>query len=358
MQIYEYLFAGLIIVALLTGSTVMMISMSTPISNASDKDLLKVTGEKIMTQLLLDPGYPSSWGSDNVPQEITVFGLAKYGQTSRDAYDLDPNKVLQIGKIDGLTNYPISKNIVLDLLNLENTYGFTIEFKEALRITSPQQTGPNSYSITVTSDYNLPLMGTQVSAVLYYIDNSQSPPKIAHEGTIHGSTLYDGSCSLEFTSSPTTDKILFVAANYYGIHQAKLFQINSGTPLHATLFQDRLVPDPATPYQIQNGADSREVLLIRTESGFEANDFQITNAGTASNFVLENPPENSAIAVIAISGNNLLLADRDFSQIVYRTIDFPDPNTRATDSAYSLDRTVQIDGSTFTATLYIWRMSY
>ena len=52
MHIYEYLFAGLIIIALLIGSTMMVTTLSTPASNASDKDSLKVTAEKIMTQML------------------------------------------------------------------------------------------------------------------------------------------------------------------------------------------------------------------------------------------------------------------------------------------------------------------
>jgi hypothetical protein len=76
MHIYDYLFAGVIIIALLLGSTVMLTTLLSPAINASDKDLLKIAAEKIATQILLDPGYPSNWGSDNTSQQnMKVFGL-------------------------------------------------------------------------------------------------------------------------------------------------------------------------------------------------------------------------------------------------------------------------------------------
>ena len=83
MQIYEYLFAGLIIVLLLTVSTVMVTTIATPTNNASDKNQLSSTAQKVMTQMMLDSGYPTTWG--NTSAEPTVFGLAKCGVTSRQA---------------------------------------------------------------------------------------------------------------------------------------------------------------------------------------------------------------------------------------------------------------------------------
>ena len=94
MQIYEYLFAGLIIVLLLTVSTVMVTTIATPTNNASDKNQLSSTAQKVMTQMMLDSGYPTTWG--NISAEPTVFGLAKCGVTSRQAYELDPDKVMRL----------------------------------------------------------------------------------------------------------------------------------------------------------------------------------------------------------------------------------------------------------------------
>jgi len=343
MHIYEYLFAGVIIIGLLIGSTVMVTTLSSPASNASDKDLLKVNAEKIMTQMLLDSGYPYNWGSDNT--SLKVFGLAKYGQTSREAYLLDPDKVL---RLNSNASYYFPASNASSLLNLGKDYGFTLEFNETLQV-SVNQTGPTDiYSISVTSDYALPIMGANVSAVLYYIDSNS---KIAHEEPQYRTTLFDGFCVFNFESSITTPKVLAVAVNYYGAHTAKLYSANS--TLSATLFGSQLIADPNQPYNISGAADSREIILIPTSTGFETRDFSIRNAGDSTNFVLDSPPEPSAIAVLAVSENKLLVANRDFSNISYRTI----PAIRSAPFAYSIERTVLIGGATFTATLYFWRMS-
>lgn len=83
MHIYEYLFSGVLIIALLIGATVMLTSLSIPTQNAAAKNQLQVTAEKIITQILLDPGYaqitnPYEWGSSGIPQQnldLRIFGL-------------------------------------------------------------------------------------------------------------------------------------------------------------------------------------------------------------------------------------------------------------------------------------------
>jgi hypothetical protein len=360
MHIYEYLFAGVIIIALLIGSTVMVTTFSSPASNAADKDLLKITAEKIMTQMLLDSGYPYNWGSDNTnPQDLKVFGLAKYGQTSREAYLLDPDKVLRLNStLEGNASYyfpasaasslpTLENDTASSLLNLGKDYGFTLEFNETLQVSANQTGQTDIYSISVASDYALPIMGANVSAVLYYIDSNS----IAHKGPIYGTTLFDGFCVFNFESSITTPKALAVAVDYYGAHTAKLYPVNS--TLSASLFGSQLIAGPNQPYNITSESDPREIILIPTSTGFETRDFSIGNAGNSTSFVLNSPPEPSAIAVLAVSENKLLVASRDFSMISYRTI----PAIRSAPFAYSIERTVLIGGATFTATLYFWRMS-
>jgi len=349
MHIYDYLFAGVIIIALLLGSTVMMATLSSPALNASDKDLLKIAAEKIVTQMLLDPGYPYNWGSDNVTQNVEVFGLAKYGQTSREAYLLDPDKVLRLNStLEGNASYYFPASNASSLLNLGKDYGFTLEFNETLKVSvNPMGGITDTYSISVASDYGLPIMGAKVSAVLYYINNS----KIAQETAIPGTTSFDGSYVFNFSRSITTSKVLVVAVDYYGTHTAKL---SANSALSASLFGSQLIADPNQPYYIDSGSDAREIILIPNSTGCETTGFSIGNAGNSTNFVLDSPPEPSAIAVLAVSENNkLLVASRDFSKISYRTI----PAIRSAASAYSLERTVLIGGVTFTATLYFWRMS-
>ena len=360
MHIYEYLFAGVIIIALLIGSTVMVTTLATPASNASDKDQLKVTAEKIMTQMLLDSGYPNNWGSDKTPaQDLKVFGLAKYGQTSRQAYELDADKVLRLGSnIGGDSSYFIpptnTPNSAVNLLNLANQqgaaeYGFTLEFRETLQISAPQPSA-SGYSITVSSEYNLPIIGAEVSATLYSV-NAES--KIASQGPAYGKTGNDGSYVLPFDFNPSTGsaKVLVVAVDYYGVQAVKFFYSSTNT-LPATLFGNSLLSNQS--YTINSGADSREILLIQTSQGYETRDIAVGNSGAPNSFTLSNPPEPSAVAVLAVSsGNTLVIAYRDFSAISYRTI----PAVQSAPMAYSLQRTVLIDGSTYTATLYFWRMS-
>ena len=360
MHIYEYLFAGLIIIALLTGSTFMVATLSSPSSNASDKDTLKVAAEKVVTQMLLDSGYPYDWGSTSaVPQ---VFGLAKYGQTSRQAYQLDPDKVLRLNMtIGGDSSYfipptstPSTPNSAVSLLNLANEYGaaeygFTLEFKETLQISDPQESGPD-YKIMVRSEYNLPIIDAKVSATLYYINTEN---QIATQGPAYGTTANDGSFILPFNFNPSTGsaEALAVAVDYYGVQAVKFFYPTTNT-LPATLFGSSLISNQ--PYTINSGADSREIILIQTSQGYETRDLVVRNSGAPNSFTLNNPPEPSAVAVLAVSsGNNLLIAYRDFSTISYRTIS----KVRSAPMAYSLQRTVLIGGSTYTATLYFWRMS-
>jgi hypothetical protein len=50
---------------------------------------------------------------------------------------------------------------------------------------------------------------------------------------------------------------------------------------------------------------------------------------------------------------HLLVAVRNFSAISYRSI----PAVQSAAFAYSIERTVLISGSTYTATLYFWRMT-
>ena len=65
-------------------------------------------------------------------------------------------------------------------------------------------------------------------------------------------------------------------------------------------------------------------------------------------------PEESMIALIGVvDGTDMLVVFRDY-ELSYRTI----PEIRSASISYSLERTVQIGTTTYTATLYIWRSAY
>ena len=229
-----------------------------------------------------------------------------------------------------------------DPLNYSLDYGFTLEFKETLQVNS-SPLGNDKYSVSVLSDYALPVIGANVSAVLYYVNSSSL---IAHLGPVYNTTIYDGSCILDLSGSSTGAKTLAIAVDYYGAYTTKIYSSVGTSVLNATLFGSSLIPSSSPPYPPING---REIILIQTNQGHETRDFNLSITGLD----LNSAPEPSAVAVLAVSGNNLLVASRDFSNISYRTI----PAIRSAASAYSLERTVLIGGSTFTATLYFWRMS-
>ncbi len=356
MHIYDYLFAGVIIVALLLGSAVMVTTFSNPASNAADKDLLKITAEKIMTQMLLDSGYPYNWGSDNSSsQNLKVFGLAKYGETSRHAYELDPDKVLRINSaLEGSGSTYLNATIAAKLLSLNNTqgsldYGFTLEFNETLRV-SASPLGSDMYSVNVLSDYALPIIGATVSATLYYINEGA----IFSVGPIYNQTSYYGNCTLNLYNSTaygSFSKVLAIVVDYYGAQASKLFSEKNSFP--AFLFGKNILPYPNGSYPISNGADCHEIILSQSTNGIETRDFQAEYFVDSTSFTLNNVPEPSTVGVIVVSQGQLVFAQRDFSQISYRTI----PAIQSAASAYSLERTVLIGGATFTATLYFWRMS-
>ncbi|HEY9754162.1 MAG TPA: hypothetical protein V6C97_03250 [Oculatellaceae cyanobacterium] len=357
MQIYEYLFAGLVIILILTASTIMVTTIATPTNNAADKNQLSVTAQKVMTQMLLDAGYPNDWGTTGV--EPRVFGLAKCGEISRQAYELDPDKVLRLDS--RMPDYlPPSRTV--ELLNLANTqgaaeYGFTLQFSETMHVSAPVQVGGvDNYTITVTSQYALPISGAEVAATLYYIDNTHTAI-INHTQTLHGKTGYDGAYTAGFDTSITTAKILAVTVDYYGAQLTKFYPLSSGAT--ATLYQNRLVPETNQSYSIGSGSDAREILLCNNNGTYTTKDIAAINAGSATNFVVNGTLEPQAVAVIAITGttqNQLLLASRDFSNINYQTINIQQAAPSGT-YAYSMERTVVIGGSVYTATLYLWRMT-
>ena len=361
MNIYEYLFAGLILVLVLTASIVMVATISTPVNNASDNNELSITAQKVMTQMMLDSGYPNTWGSTSTQPQ--VFGLAKCGEISRQAYELDPDKVMRLSSLN--PDY-VQPSLAVALLNLEKShgaadYGFTLQFNDSLHISSPTPLGPanaDNYTVTVTSEYALPVNGAEVSATLYYINDQTTPPTISHSATLHGATGYDGVYNANFNTKTVTTKILAVTIDYYGVQTTKFYQLTTGP--QATLYQNGLLANASQPYDVRSDADARQIILTCNDGTYGTNDLAVKNAGSPSSFTVSGSLEPSAVAVLAISGaahNQLVLASRDYSHISYQTSNFKNSAVPTGTFAYSLERTVLIGGSLYTATFYLWRMS-
>jgi hypothetical protein len=310
---------------------------------------------------MLDSGYPNTWGSTSAAPQ--VFGLAKCGEISRQAYELDPDKVM---RIDSLNPDYVQPKLAVALLNLENSqgaadYGFTLQFNDSIHISAPAALGPaytDNYTVTVTSEYALPVNGAEVSATLYYINNQTTPPTISHSATLQGVTGYDGSYNANFNTKTITAKALAITVDYYGVQVTKFYQLTPGP--QATLYQNKLLANASQPYNVLSDADARQIILTCNNGTYGTNDLTVTNAGSPSNFTISGSLEPSTVAVIAISGaahSQLVLASRDYSHITYQTSSFQNSAVPAGRFAYSLERTVLIGGSVYTATFYIWRMS-
>ncbi len=352
VHIYDYLFTSVIIVGILLASTIMITSFTINPRTNSDIDQLKTASEKIMTQLLLDPGYPYEWGSAyTAPDGLQVFGLAKLGETSREAFTLDADKIL---RLNSATSFYVPPSIALNLLKITNDYGFTLEFNETLKVrASVIDSSDDSYSVTVTSEYNQPVTNAKVSAQLFYLNPTENT--IAFTQPVDAATQYDGKCAIDFpeTNLPVSARVLIIVVNYLGAQMTYTYPVPESGAIAAHLLGDSLISNQ--PYTVNPTGDAREIVLCEGDQGYWLRQFAVKNAGSLTQFKTSVQPEPSAIAVIVVTDTpaGLLVGFRDFS-ISYRSI----PAIRSAALAYSVERTVLIGGSTYTVTLYFWRMSY
>jgi hypothetical protein len=355
MHIYEYLFVGIIIISIVIASCLMMLTLAQPTLDSSTKDQLKVTAEKVMTQILLDPGFPFDWGRD-LDATVQTFGLAKYGETSREAYMLDPDKVQRLDTTIGTAYLPPS--IALQSLNMGNAYGFTLEISENLNVTVQRVSVINETFLVEVMSYfdRMPIANAKITGALY---NAQLGNIISRGSIITNVTGYDGTCQVDFgLPIENQPEALIVVADYYGAHSTRVFAEDSQT-IRGYLLGNQIITNE--DYQLTAGAPkpAKEVLAVRQDQDYTIRDFA-TGTAVSGQLLLDNNPEPSAIAILAAakaaSGNEAILVAYRNLDVIYRSIDFPDPQQRAAALAYSLERTVVIAGTTYTATLYIWRM--
>jgi len=356
MHIYEYLFVGVIIISIVIASCLMIDTLVQPTLDSSTKDQLKVTAEKVMTQILLDPGFPFNWGRD-LDASIQTFGLAKYGETSREAYMLDPDKVQRLDQNIGTAYLP--PRLALQSLNMGNDYGFTLEISENLNVTIQRISVMNETFLVEVMSYfdRMPIANAKITGVLYC---ARFGNIVSRGSIITNVTGYDGMCQVDFGMPiESQPEALVVVADYYGARSMRVFAEDSQA-IRGFLLGNQIITNE--DYQLTTGAakPAKEVLAVRQDQDYTIRDFA-TGTAVSGQLLLDDNPEPSVIAILAAakaaSGNDaILVAYRDLN-VIYRSIDFPDPQQRAAALAYSLERTVIIAGTTYTATLYIWRMA-
>ena len=350
MEIYEYLLAAIIVVLMLVAASTMVVTLTDPVRVASQKEQLKFTGEKVMNQLLLDPGSPIDWGSENVdPSLLKTFGLAKVNGTSREAYTLDPDKVQRLDLNIGSSF--ISRQIASSLLNLENAYGFTFELNSTINmeIEFLGFEGRENYNVSLTSEYGqIPIIGANVSAIVYYLDSGS----ISKTSQVLNSTDLAGSLVIDFeTGAFSNPKVLVLVVDYLGLQSTKIFAPNSDVTFSQNLGREIL-----NSRSLAISDTLIEVFTPKLDGNYIISDFEVNSSqiDSNSNYFIDYMPEESMVGLIGVlDGNSMLVVFRDY-ELSYRTT----PEIRSASLAYSLERTVHIGTKTYTATLYIWRSAY
>jgi hypothetical protein len=353
MHIYEYLFTAVVILTILMASTSMISVISEPTRSVSEKEQLKVVAQKLMAQILLDPGDPVDWGnSATTESDLKTIGLAKYSATTREAYVLDPDKVLRLDDALLLVNNThslyISPSTFLNSLNLGYDYGLALEFSHALTANISRISSLDEYEIITSSEYSeLPIVGANVTARTYYYDANID--EIVSTDSLTNQTNYDGKCVVDFGDLTSQMKILIVVIDYYGVSVVRIFQAGSNltrahllgnrlfvnTTYDANEAYEIIVTKKAGAYAIENVTSG----LTKVEDGI----FDLTYV------------EPSTVAVLAVpeDGDDMIFASLE-ANIIYSSIS----DIRSFPSAYSIVRTVAVGGSFYIVRLHLWRMSW
>ena len=344
MHIYEYLFTAIIIVTILLASSTMIGTLSGPSRSVSEKEQLKVAAQKIITQLLLDTGDPSDWGSDVTIDEsnLKAFGLAKHGETTRDAYVLDPDKVLRLDNTHPLFIHP---SRIINLLNLGKEYGLTLEIFPAIKVNLTIDS--NEYKVKVSSEYGeLPIFGADVTARMYYASNGA----INRSLTLTSQTRANGECTFNFGNISSEMKVLILGINYYGVRVVKVFPAGSVAKAH--FVGNHLFLNEA--YNI-SGNEAYEIIVEKRDGGYMIEDvkFSLDKVGDVKFDLTYVEPSTVAILAISEDGTKLIFASKEVN-LTYSSI----PGVWSFPFAYSVERSVVIGGSAYIVRMYLWRMSW
>lgn len=344
MEFYEYLFTAILIFSILIASSIMIVPMVQPSRNVTEKEQIKIVTQKIMTQLVLNTGDPPDWGSDTSirSDDLTAFGLAKYADTTRDAYVLDADKVNRL--ISNNPSIQINPSTAAKLLNLDADYGFAIEFYPALDVHI--STESNKYSITVKSPQTgSPIVNAKITAKMFSVTDGN----IVGSDQKEDSTATNGKCTIEFDDTNTEMKVLAVAISYNGLNMVT-FKAAENVK-QAKIIGNRLYVNEH--YDISSAI---EIITVKSSAGYS-----IQNLPRPFNLISINEKtyeleyvEPSTVAVLATDGNTLIFASKEIPKLTYSTIQDAD----SLPLAYTLERMVTIADSAYYLRLQVWRMSW
>jgi len=167
-ELYEHLF-GLIIIGAIFTSVVYAIPNTSYVNLFyMDQQQLRNIALKVLNAILLETGYPATWGSEEPfnPNSVHSFGLASSYTSS--FYLLDPDKVQRL-VAENPSGY-LEYEKVRQLLGLQD-YGFNLRIVPPFNVTvvDLSQSEKNlKFDVTVTLNDEKPVPNAAVTALIVY----------------------------------------------------------------------------------------------------------------------------------------------------------------------------------------------
>ena len=246
----EYVFSALIIVLLVSLTLTYFIPVSLNRVTYLSEGQLQIEAEKIMNQLLLNPGDPPDWGvSVTSIDSLKSFGFALKGA---NAYSLDINKLVRVFEpnLSEFTNLTsISLNDILNVLGLYGVYGLSIKLTPVLNV-SIQKSSDFIYEVYVKTYDDMPVINARIKAIHVNVYVSGNTEITYLEDVVENVyTDYDGKAILNFTQVDSNGAIggfLVVYVDFYGLSTVYSFfegETSFGVIIGNTLYVGHLDED-------------------------------------------------------------------------------------------------------------------
>lgn len=361
---YEYIFAALMIFAMLGATVTTMLPLADVNLSEAYEYQLEVIADRVLNKILRTPGYPADWGVDlsinySDTSAIEDFGLALAG--TGNAYVLDPNKVTKLENNSRLDNpYYIPPRDAAEILGLGREYGFSLNIVPALNInvTSFDQ---NRIYLQVKSQENIPTPNADVSALAIWRQGN----KMFNE-TCSNMTDWRGECMLEFSedigSKAQSDEgiALITFADFHGI---KTVSVTGASETMVGSVSGRYVSVVYPPRENGTWQIQGEPLLVvfpnvfvgEIVNGSKGREKWTLNRGKKNYTVFElswiDPYTNFVILVAKHTGDFRLVTVPRPLDVHYQT------GPLAGLHRVTLHRLVTINGLTHYVRFSIWRMS-
>jgi len=357
VQVHEYLVTAMILVFILVTSSTLVYLVSDPLRAVSEREQLKVTAQKLLTQILLDAGAPADWGGNAsvTADDLRSFGLAEESESTRTAYVLDVDKVLRLNRSNPL-HIPIQT--ANNLLGLGRDFGFALEITPTLRVDVVARNGSNELEVSLRSEYaGLPVSNANVSGRMYYLSLNGSTPMVHDTILVGNETGPDGRCVLNFGDVPSDVKVLILAVDHYGVRVTEVYGLGT-LVVPAYLVGDHFFLDGE--YSVSPSTSFSEITVSESTYGpyigRVLSDARSVANGSYREYMLAHvvPSVLAVVTVCEREGVNYLALASRVASLTYSPGAFPPPYV----FEYEVERVVMVEGSAYRVKLYIWRLSW